>query len=116
MTEQTQTTDPWAGYAPFRYSPDAPAVEEERIPLFYMGEKEYTAPKRVSAPVALKAIQNAAVKGIPFATYRVVVDAIGEEAFQVLTDSHQVPYEEAQEMITRLGRLYFGQAMALAGK
>lgn len=114
--QQTQTTDPWAGYTPFRYSPDAPALEEERMPLFYMGEKEYTAPKRVSAPVALKALQNAAERGIPYATYHVVLDSIGEEAFQVLTESRQVAYAEAQEMITRLGRLYFGQSMELAGK
>lgn len=116
MTDQTQITDPWANYTPFRYDPDAPAVEAERMALFYMGEKEYTAPKRVSAPVALKALQNAAEKGIPYATYQVVLDAIGEEAFGVLTDSHQVPYEEAQAMITQLGRVYFGQAMELAGK
>lgn len=116
MTDQTQTTDPWAGYTPFRYQPDAPAVEEDRMALFYMGEKEYTAPRRVSAPTALRALENAATKGIPYATYRVVVDSIGEEAYAILTEAHQVPYEEAQEMITRLGRLYFGQVMELAGK
>lgn len=114
--QKTQTTDPWAGYTPFRYQPDAPAVEQERMPLFYMGDTEYTAPKRVSAPTALQALQDAATKGIPYATYRVVVDSIGEEAYKLLTESPQVPYEEAQEMITRLGRLYFGQAMELAGK
>lgn len=108
--------DPWAGYTPFRYQPDAPAVEDERMPLFYMGDTEYTAPRRVSAPVALQALENAALKGIPYATYRVVIDAIGEDAFKVLTDSHQVPYEEAQAMITQLGKVYFGQAMELAGK
>lgn len=119
MTDQTETpqsTDPWSGYAPFRYQPDAPAVEVERMPLFYMGDTEYTAPKRVSAPVALKALENAALKGVAFATYQVVLDSIGEDAFKVLTESHQVPYEEAQEMITQLGKVYFGQAMGLAGK
>lgn len=116
MIEKSQSTDPWAGYTPFRYDPEAPALEEERMPLFYMGEKEYTAPKRVSAPTALKALENAARKGVAYATYRVVIDAIGEDAFQVLTDSHQVPYEEAQDMITQLGKVYFGQSMGLAGK
>lgn len=119
MTQDQKTPppgDPWAGYTPFHYQPDAPAVELERMPLFYMGETEYTAPKRISAPVALQAIQNAAERGIPYATYHVIIDAIGEDAFKVLTDSHQVPYEEAQAMITQLGRIYFGQAMELAGK
>ena len=113
---QTQTTDPWAGYTPFRYDPEAPELEEERMPLFYMGDKEYTAPRRVSAPTALKCLETAARQGVAAATYQVVIDAIVEEAFQVLTDAKMVPYEEAQAMISQLGKVYFGQSMELAGK
>lgn len=108
--------DPWSGYTPYRYDPDAPAVEGERVPLFYMGDKCYTAPKRIGVAAGLQAIENAALKGIPFATYQLVLDCIGPEAFQVLSEAKMVPYEEAQEMISRLGKLYFGQAMDLAGK
>lgn len=112
----TQTTDPWAGYTPYRYAADAPAVEEERMPLFYIGDTEYTAPKRVSVSAALRCLEKAATNGVAAGTYAVLLEALGAETFQVLTDAKQVPYEEAQDMITRLSRLYFGQAMELAGK
>lgn len=118
MTDQTPVTpdDPWSGYTPYRYDPEAKPVEEERFPLFYMGDTEYTAPRRVSAPAALQALENAATKGIPYATFHLVLDSIGQEAWDILTSSKVVPYPEAQDMVSRLGALYFGQAVALAGK
>lgn len=105
-----------SGYVPPRIDTSAPAVEQERMPLFYIGDQEYTGPVRVSASTALRALEISATKGNAAGAFHCLIEAIGEEGYQALVDCPQLTYEDAREVLTEISARYYGQALALAGK
>lgn len=117
-------TDPiWDGYVPPRIDTTGPKPDQDRMPIFYVTvptevegqteEKVFTAPRRVSAPVALQALRMTAVRGPEAGTWLMVEESLSEEAMEVLTTCEHLTYEDAQKILTQLGRLYYGQAQAL---
>lgn len=108
------TTDAiWEGYTPPRIDTTGPKPDQDRMPIFYVtteeGEKEYTAPRRVSARTAIRAIRTVALQGPEAATWLMLEESLSEEALKVLTDSEWVTYDQAQTVLQQLGRLYYGQ-------
>lgn len=109
-------SDVWDGYTPPRIvTTDAP-VDADRMPIFYVDDTEYTAPARVPAYVAVQAIKVGARQGPEAMTWHMVEKCLSAEAIEVLETSEHITYEDAQAIFTQLGRLYYGQAQALAGK
>lgn len=111
----TTTHDPiWDGYVPPRIDTTGPKPAQDRMPIFYVtteeGEKEYTAPRRVSAPLAIRAIRMTALRGPEAGSWLMVEESLSEEAMEILTTCEHVLYEDAQRILTQLGRLYYGQA------
>lgn len=103
-------------FEPIRVDTSAPPVEEERMPLFYLGETEYTGPVHVSAATALEALEIAATKGTAAATYHCLIKAIGEHGYKDLTGCPQLTFDQARDLCTQIGTMYFGQAVGVAGK
>ena len=106
-------------FVPIRIDRRAPAADAERFPVFYITdesgeEREYTAPVRVSAGVALKALSVAATQGYVVAAGTMVNEALGEEAINALYACPQLTHEEAKAIMTRLSALFWGQAEELA--
>lgn len=111
-------TDPiWDGYQPPRIDTTGPKPDQERMPIFYVtteeGEVEHTAPRRVSAPVAIRAIREVALRGPEAAAWYALENSLKPESLKVLTESEYVSYEDAQKVLKQLGQLYYGQVMDL---
>lgn len=111
--EKSGTTD---SYVPFRIDTSQPAVEADRIPLFYIDDKEYTGPARVSVGTALKALEIAATQGITAGAWHCLIESIGQDAYDDLIACEQVTFDQAQNLMTKISDMYFGQAMELSGK
>lgn len=103
-------------YVPFRIDTSQPPVETDRIPLFYIDDKEYTGPSRVSVATALKALEIAATKGITAGAWHCLIESIGQDAYDDLIACEHVTFEQAQGLMTKISDMYFGQAMELSGK
>lgn len=114
-TENTTKTDTEPGYVPFRIDTSKPAVEADRIELFWIDDKVYTAPAQVSGATALKALQWLGDKGAQYAAYRVMIECIGQEAYDALTECPQLTFDEVRSMVNKVSDLYFGQAMEALG-
>jgi hypothetical protein len=109
-------SDVWGDYDPPRIvTTDAPA-DTERMPIFYVDDAAHTAPARVPAYVAVQAIKIGARQGPEAMTWHMVEKCLAPESIEVLETSEHITYEDAQRIFTQLGRLYYGQAQALAGK
>ena len=105
--------DPWEAYTPPRIVTTGPKPAEVRMPLFYVDDVEYTAPRFISAPTAIRALRTIALRGPDAGIWEMVEECLSSEALEILTTCEHVSYEDAQHMLQQLGRLYYGQAQAL---
>lgn len=125
----TSAQDPWAGYTPPRIDTTGPKVDQERMPLFYLTvpdedspaegatrEVEHTAPRRVSAPAAIRALRTIATQGPDAGAWQMIEESLEPDTLKVLETCEHVSYEQAQTMLSQLGALYYGQVKALGGK
>ena len=103
-------------FTPVRIDTSGAPVEQKVIPLFYLGETEYTGPEHVSARTALTALEVAAEKGNAAAAYHCLIECIGQDAYRALVDCPQLTFAQAQEILTNITAMYFGQATSVAGK
>jgi hypothetical protein len=103
-------------YTPFRIDTSKPPVEAERIDLFWIDDRPYTAPAEVSGPTALKALQWLAQQGAQYAAYMVLIDCIGQEAYDDLTNCEHLTLEQVRDMVQKITDLYFGQTLDALGK
>lgn len=101
---------------PVRISTQGAPLGEKRVPIFYIDDKEYDAPERVPARIALRALEIAATQSEAAAAFFCLIEAIGEQAYKDLLECEHVTYEQAQEIMSNLAAMYYGQAKALAGK
>lgn len=113
-----QGTTPTQGYVPLRIDTTGPKVEEERIPLFYIDDEEFTGPARISAATALKALEVAYENSVPAAAFWCLIEAIGEDGYKALTEraAEYMEFEQAQDLMNKIKDMYFGQALDVAGK
>jgi hypothetical protein len=75
-----------SGFEPIRIAADDD-VEEERVPLFYIGDDEYTIPKDIPRGVALQYLRHASEVGHELATAPLLIRVLGEDAYMALEQS-----------------------------
>jgi hypothetical protein len=103
-------------YVPFRIDTSKPPVESERMALFYIDEKEYTGPVKVSAMTAMKSLEWLANRGPEYAAYKVMIECIGQEAFDALANCAQLEFADAQKLVQQISDTYYGQARKITGE
>ncbi|MYS15166.1 hypothetical protein [Streptomyces sp. SID4982] len=74
-------------------------VPEERVPLFYIGDTEYTIPKKIPKGVALQYLRKAAEVGHELATAPLLVRVLGEEAYTALEESEALDDEQLDSIV-----------------
>ncbi len=91
------TEDP-GGFEPIRILANEDVVEE-RVPLFYIGDDEYTIPKNISRSVALQYLRRASEVGHELATAPLLIRVLGEDAYMALEESKGLTGEQMDKIV-----------------
>ncbi|WP_069769796.1 hypothetical protein [Streptomyces sp. LUP30] len=108
-------SDPLADFEPIRIAADAD-VEEERVPLFYIGDDAYTIPKKIAPGVALQYLRQARESGHELATPPLLIRVLGEDAYMALEQSKAVEEDQLERIVKLIVDLALGQAEKKEGK
>lgn len=99
---RTAPPPPIAGAAldfePIRITADED-VPEERVPLFYIGDVEYTTPKHVAAGFALQYLRVARESGPEAGAGALLSRVLGDESYQALEQSRGLTNEQLDKII-----------------
>lgn len=114
-TKPLAGSDPLAGFEPIRIAADDD-VEEERVPLFYIGETEYTIPKEIPPGAALQYLRQARESGHELATPPLLIRVLGEDAYMALEQSKAVKEDQLERIVKLIVDLALGQAEKKEGK
>ncbi|MFF4552708.1 hypothetical protein [Streptomyces sp. NPDC001422] len=74
-------------------------VEEERVPLFYIGDDEYTIPKSIPKGIALQYLRQAAEIGHELATAPLLIRVLGQDAYTALEESKALDGEQLESIV-----------------
>lgn len=105
-----------APFEPVVIDATGPSIEDERFTVFEIIEpgdapvRQYTAPRRISAGAALRAIHIAASRGDAAAEAWCARYALGDQGVNALYGCKHIIAEQANEIMGNLGKLFFGQA------
>ncbi|MET8826103.1 hypothetical protein ABZX40_13605 [Streptomyces sp. NPDC004610] len=94
------------GFEPIRIAADDEVVEE-RVPLFYIGDTEYTIPKNIPKGVALQYLRQAGERGHELATAPLLIRVLGEDAYEALEQSKGLTDEQLESIVD----IIVGQAL-----
>jgi hypothetical protein len=94
-------------FEPIRIAADDD-VEEERVPLFYIGDTEYTIPKHIPKGVALQYLRHASEGGHELATAPLLIRVLGEDAYMALEQSKALKDDELERIIDIIVRQALG--------
>jgi hypothetical protein len=108
-------SDPLAGFEPIHIAADD-EVEEERVPLFYIGDTEYTIPKEIPPGAALQYLRQARESGHELATPPLLIRVLGEDAYMALEQSRAVTEDQLERIVKLIVDLALGQAEKKEGK
>lgn len=100
---------------PVRIDPEAKPREIERIPLFYIGEKEYTIPAELSPNDALIALRMARTRGTVIAQSWMAEKGIGEEGMDDLIACDAITREQVKEILDNVQKMYLGDLEEMSG-
>jgi hypothetical protein len=114
-TRPTVASDPLADFEPIRIQADD-EVEEERVPLFYIGDTEYTIPKTIPPGAALQYLRQARESGHELATPALLIRVLGEDAYMALEQSKAVEEEQLDRIVQLIVDLALGQKEKKEGK
>ncbi|MFJ8995605.1 hypothetical protein ACIRQH_35020 [Streptomyces sp. NPDC102279] len=101
-------TDPLTEFEPIRI-PGDDEVEEDRIPLFYIGDVEYTIPREVPPGAALQYLRQARESGHDLATPPLLIRVLGEDAYMALEQSKAVTEQQLEKIVQLIVDLALGQ-------
>lgn len=104
-----------ADFEPIRIAADDD-TEEERVPLFYIGDDEYTIPKVIPKGVALQYLRQAAQVGHELATAPLLIRVLGEDAYTALEESNALTDEQLESIIGIIVKQALGNQEDKAGK
>lgn len=107
--------NPLAAFEPIHIAADDDFVEE-RVPLFYIGDDEYTIPKEIPPGVALQYLRQARESGHELATPPLLIRVLGEDAYMALEQSKAVKDEQLERIVKLIVDLALGQAEKKEGK
>jgi hypothetical protein len=111
----TAGSSPLAGFEPVRIVADDEVVEE-RVPLFYIGDTEYTIPKEIPKGVALQYLRHAAEVGHELATAPLLVRVLGEDAYMALEQSKGLKDAQLEQIVDIIIKLALGDQEEKGGK
>lgn len=100
---------------PTRINPEAEPKKVERIPLFYIGDDEYTVPAELSPQDGLIALRMVRTRGSDAATSWMVEKALGEKGYDALIACESITREQVKEILGNLQRMYMGDLEAMTG-
>jgi hypothetical protein len=84
-------------------------VEEERVPLFYIGDDEYTIPKLIPPGVALQFMREAREHGRELAAAPLLIRVLGEDAYQALEESKSLTEDQMEWIVNKVLDLALGR-------
>lgn len=102
-------------FEPIRIAADGD-VEEERVPLFYIGDDEYTIPKSIPKGVALQYLRHAAEVGHELATAPLLIRVLGEDAYMALEQSKALTGEQLEKIVDIIIKQALGDQEEKGGK
>lgn len=102
-------------FEPIRIAADDD-IEEERVPLFYIGDEPYSIPKHIPSGVALQYLRLAGERGEQFAAPLLLTRVLGEEAYEALETSRALTDEQLQQIIDIVISLSLGRGEKKEGK
>lgn len=88
-------------FEPIRIASDD-EIEEERVPLFYIGDTEYTIPKEMPPGVALQFLREAREHGRDLATAPLLTRVLGEDAYEALEQSKALTEDQMEWIIDKV--------------
>lgn len=95
-------------YEPVRID-STKVVDEQREPLFYIDDREYTIPKELRANVVARYLQDVLDHGQEHALAAAMREVLGDEAMEALADSDAVTSEQMQQIMAIVERKLMGQ-------
>ncbi len=108
-------TEDRGGFEPIRILANEDVVEE-RVPLFYIGDDEYTIPKNISRSVALQYLRQASEVGHELATAPLLIRAPGEDAYMALEESKGLTGEQMDQIVDIIVKEALGKQEEGGGK
>jgi len=103
-------------FEPIHILADDDLEEEERVPLFYIGDTEYTIPKDIPPGVALQYLRTAGERGEQYAAPTLLTRVLGEEAYEALESSRALKDEQLQQIVQIVVDLALGRGEKKEGK
>lgn len=104
----TATIDPLDGFEPIRIAADDDVVDD-RVPLFYIGDDEYTIPREIPPGAALQYLRQARESGHELATPALLIRVLGEDAYMALEQSKAVTEDQLEQIVKLIVDLALGQ-------
>lgn len=95
-------------FEPIRIKANDEVEEEERVPLFYIGDDEYTIPKHVPRGVALQYLRQASEIGHELATAPLLIRVLGEDAYTALEQSKAMDGDQLDAIVDIIVRQALG--------
>ncbi|MDQ0758693.1 hypothetical protein [Streptomyces canus] len=84
-------------------------VIEERVPLFFIGDDEYTIPKSIPPGVALEFLREAREHGRDLATAPLLSRVLGEDAYTALEQSKALTEDQMEWIVDKVLDLALGR-------
>lgn len=91
-------------------------IEEERVPLFFIGDDEYTIPKKIAPGVALQYLREARTHGREVATAPLLERVLGEDAYLALEQSKALTEDQMEWIVDKVLELALGKREKPGGK
>lgn len=115
MGKTHKATKPRPVFEPVRIDPAAAPAEVERIPLFYIGDQEYSIPAEIDARAALVAMRLIKDRGLEVAAAYMMEEAIGRDGLNALIGCDAVTGDQIREILHNVQRMYMGDLEGLLG-
>jgi hypothetical protein len=96
------------GYEPVKIS-TAEVIDEEREPLFFIDETEYTIPKRIRPNIVVQYLQDTYDKGQEFALAAAMREVLGADAMEALAECEAVTDEQMDQLMDIIERKLMAQ-------
>jgi hypothetical protein len=103
------------GFEPIRI-PANEDVVEERVPLFFIGDKEFSIPKTIPPGVALEFMREARTHGRDLATAPLLTRVLGEDAYEALEQSKALTEDQLEWIVDKVLDLALGRKKEQGGK
>jgi hypothetical protein len=103
-------------YTPVRLSTNSEAPPEERVPLFYIDDVEYTAPKQFTASFALRYVNVVVNRGIDAGVAWLLENGLSPGGYQALLTHDQLEPEQLAVIVSHLQEMVAGAMDVPKGK